>query len=538
MPELVSRGRTFTSAGATDAGRVRSGNEDRLLLDPEHGIFAVVDGVGGHAAGEVAASIAVDVIGRRLERPLWSPEQRVREAIALANNEILSHAQSSPQYAGMTCVLTLALLDGQRLTIGHVGDTRLYKLTPEGMAKLTHDHSPIGEREDSGELSESAAMRHPRRNEVFRDVGSIYHEPEDPDFVEVIETPFDARTAVLMCSDGLSDMVTAAAIERTIRQHAGNPGRVVEALIQAANEAGGKDNVSAIYIEGPAFAHALPVGTPSPDARGNAPTESVRRDWGTRATWLSIGLVAGLALGLGLAWILERYAPVGAQGGRTLVVAPSGSDGLQASFPTIGAALLAARPGDVVRIEPGDYQESVVLPAGVELIAREPGRVRLVARPGQPGSTALVAEGRTGNRISGITVFGRSDAPFGTGLRLSGHAIDVDDVRVEGEVGIGVDVMNDGDITMRGSRLANTGLAVRLGPGARPVIRQNVFAQTPGHRHPAIEAAADAAATVERNTFVGYHQLVGGMSLGDTPLLENNFIVRPGTQPSPARRGR
>src|SRR5690606_19222354 len=116
------------AAGATHPGRLRTSNEDRLHVDAERGIFVVVDGVGGHAAGEVAAAIAIDIIVQRLERPLWSPEQRVREAIALANNEILAQAQATPQQMGMTCVLTLALVTERGLTIGHVGDTRLYEL--------------------------------------------------------------------------------------------------------------------------------------------------------------------------------------------------------------------------------------------------------------------------------------------------------------------------------------------------------------------------------------------------------------------------
>ena len=236
------------AAGASDPGRLRSGNEDRLHVDAERGIFVVVDGVGGHAAGEVAAAIAVDIIVQRLERPLWSPEQRVREAIALANNEILTQAQASPERAGMTCVLTLALLTERGVTIGHVGDTRLYRLSGAGIAKLTHDHSPIGEREDAGELTELDAMRHPRRNEVFRDVGSAFHQPEDPGFIEVLDTGFSEESALLLCSDGLSDMLPSSTIQRIVHEHAGEPPMVVEALIRAANEAGGKDNVTAVLL--------------------------------------------------------------------------------------------------------------------------------------------------------------------------------------------------------------------------------------------------------------------------------------------------
>src|SRR6187431_1100050 len=129
----VTGGIRVTAAAASDRGRVRDGNEDRVHVDVAHGIFVVVDGVGGHAAGEVAATIAVDVIAQRLARPLWSPEQRVREAIALANNEILTQSAERPEHAGMTCVLTLALLTERGVTIGHVGDTRLYQLDANSM---------------------------------------------------------------------------------------------------------------------------------------------------------------------------------------------------------------------------------------------------------------------------------------------------------------------------------------------------------------------------------------------------------------------
>src|SRR5689334_10387930 len=230
MPEAASvTGITrVRAAAASDRGRIRDGNEDRVYVDVDRGIFAVIDGVGGHAAGEVAAAIAVDIIAQRLSRELWSPAQRVREAIALANNEILTQAGQSPQHAGMTCVLTVALLTERGVTVGHVGDTRLYKIDGSGIRKLTRDHSPVGEREDARELSEAEAMRHPRRNEVFRDVGSAFHEPDDDGFIDIVEEPFDSDCALLVCSDGLTDMVSASAIERVIRQHAGDPARVAE----------------------------------------------------------------------------------------------------------------------------------------------------------------------------------------------------------------------------------------------------------------------------------------------------------------------
>src|SRR5690242_13486552 len=160
------------SAGASDPGRARQNNEDAFHIDLDRGIFLVVDGIGGHAAGEQAAAIAVERIRTRLERHTGTPEQRVREAITMANNEILQAARRNPEWAGMACVLTLVLMENGSAVVGHVGDSRLYQIRRGQIRKITHDHSPVGEREDSHEISEAEAMRHPRRNEVYRDVGS------------------------------------------------------------------------------------------------------------------------------------------------------------------------------------------------------------------------------------------------------------------------------------------------------------------------------------------------------------------------------
>src|ERR1017187_1922138 len=176
-------------AGASDPGRVRQNNEDSLHLDAERGIFLVVDGIGGQAAGEKAAEIAVGRVRARLERQTGTAEQRVREAITMANNEILRAARGNPEWQGMACVLTLALLENSSVVVGHVGDSRLYQIRRGEIRKVTHDHSPVGEREDNRELSEAEAMRHPRRNEVFRDVGSEEHAPDDADFIEIQRIP-------------------------------------------------------------------------------------------------------------------------------------------------------------------------------------------------------------------------------------------------------------------------------------------------------------------------------------------------------------
>ena len=245
---------TLTAAGDTDPGLQREVNEDRFHIDVARGLFVLVDGVGGQAAGGKAADVALTMLRARLERETGPTADRVREAITIANNEIHRVASSRPEWTGMACVLTVAVVGEQVATIGHVGDTRLYKLRGDGIEKITRDHSPVGEREDANEISEIEAMRHQRRNEVYRDVGSEPHEQTDPEFIDLHEIPFEPDAALLLCSDGLTDLVESATINQIVTQLAGRPQEVVAALIEAANDAGGKDNVTVVYVEGELFA--------------------------------------------------------------------------------------------------------------------------------------------------------------------------------------------------------------------------------------------------------------------------------------------
>jgi len=239
---------------STDTGLVRTSNEDRHWIDEEHGIFLVVDGVGGRAAGETAAETAIEAIRTELTGEQQdAAEARVRRAIAAANNQIYEMALDSEALHGMACVLTLALVDGDQLVIGHVGDSRLYLIWNGGIRKLTPDHSPVGEGEDAGELTEQQAMLHPRRHEVFRDVGTQPHGAGDEGFIEVRRCIFRPDAAFLLCSDGLSDLLPAAAIREIVERYDGDAAAVARDLVEAANEAGGKDNITALFVAGSEF---------------------------------------------------------------------------------------------------------------------------------------------------------------------------------------------------------------------------------------------------------------------------------------------
>lgn len=243
----------WRSGVASDPGVVRSNNEDRVYADDAAGIFLVVDGMGGRAAGELAAQTAVEVIPKQLEGAEGGVPERVRQAITAANNEIFRLAEDRDECRGMACVLTLAVAHHDQITLGHVGDSRLYLVWNGNMRKLTSDHSPVGELEDRGELSEVEAMEHPRRNEVFRDVGSKLRDAHEEEFIQIKSFPFRPGAAILLCTDGLSDMLTSAEISSIVERYSGDPAMVARELVAAANEVGGNDNVSVIFVAGPEF---------------------------------------------------------------------------------------------------------------------------------------------------------------------------------------------------------------------------------------------------------------------------------------------
>jgi serine/threonine protein phosphatase PrpC len=285
---------TCTSGAATDTGRLRDHNEDRHWIDPARGIYLVVDGVGGQVAGEIAAETAVEAIRGSFagaEGDSSEPEARVRRAIALANNRIFELAQSRPELAGMACVLTLALVEDGRATIGHVGDSRLYLIWRGAIRKLTRDHSPVGEGEDSGTLSEAEAMQHPRRHEIYRALGAAPHDAADAGFIEIRRCRLRPDAALLLCSDGLTDQLTAEEIRDIAESYTGDAEAVARELVEAANLAGGRDNITALFAAGPAFRRAGSATRPRL-ARASLPARLLR----SRMAFLTYGLLLGMLL--------------------------------------------------------------------------------------------------------------------------------------------------------------------------------------------------------------------------------------------------
>ncbi len=448
-------------AGASDPGKVRRNNEDALLLDAERGIFLVVDGIGGQAAGEKAAEIAVGRIRARLERQTGTAEERIREAITMANNEILQAARSNEQWKGMACVLTLVVLDNGSAVVGHVGDSRLYQIRRGEIRKITHDHSPVGEREDNRELTEAEAMKHPRRNEVFRDVGSEEHAPGDADFIEVRRIPFDPDSALLLCSDGLSDQVRSDDIRRMVERNAGNPQGAVQELIAVANRAGGKDNVTVLVVEGEDFTAPL-----------EEPVKNAPSAWPRSAAWFVCGIAVALVAGwLSRSWWMPAPPPV--PGPQLLTVGP------EAAFASITEALAQAHPGDTVEVLLGDYREQVRLKTGVTLRSRVPREAKILAAPLSKGPAVIALDVKNA-RFEGFHIVGDAKAPLSAGVQIANSNLEVDDIEVEGAA-IGVEIRDSAGATLRASDIHDcTGEGVLIVGAGSPWISHNAFRRNKG----------------------------------------------------------
>lgn len=239
--------------GITDTGKLRSNNEDTFIAQPvmngKYIAGCVIDGVGGYSGGEVAAKLAHDAILNHLKKPGADIIATMREALSAANEAIYNEKKVSKGNEQMACVLTLALVDiaNNKFYYAHVGDTRLYLLRDSSLVKVTRDHSFVGFLEDSGRLSEEAAMQHPKRNEINKALG-FDMQIKAMDYIETGESPFLPSDTILLCSDGLSDMVNNNVITGILNldKSLSSKGK---ALIQAANDAGGKDNITVVLVK-------------------------------------------------------------------------------------------------------------------------------------------------------------------------------------------------------------------------------------------------------------------------------------------------
>lgn len=236
----------ITCAGRTDVGIIRSGNEDSFLIVPERGIFVVADGMGGHAAGEVASDMAVRAIARELGslRGLGDNDvaERMRTAIIAANASIFQRTLTEHDKRGMGTTVTALVLFNGRFLIGQVGDSRGYLLREGKLSQVTKDHSYVQEQVDAGYLTPEQARTHPYSNVITRCVGA------NADVVPDIYVGAAKQGDVfLLASDGLTGMLEDYELEQ-ILQSDEMPQAHVDALIDEANRHGGLDNITAILV--------------------------------------------------------------------------------------------------------------------------------------------------------------------------------------------------------------------------------------------------------------------------------------------------
>ena len=227
---------------------IRSGNEDSFFAHAtrERGIFIVADGMGGHAAGEVASEMTVQIISRELHDLRdadGSAEERVSDSIRLANRAVYERTMQESDKQGMGTTASVLLVSGNRYLIGQVGDSRIYLLRDGALKQLTKDHSYVQEQVDAGLLTPEQARYHPYSNVITRCVGAS-------DSVEPDTYHGEVRTGdvYLVASDGLTGMVDDRRLQLLLFSRA-TPGRVVDALISEANGRGGLDNITAIVVQ-------------------------------------------------------------------------------------------------------------------------------------------------------------------------------------------------------------------------------------------------------------------------------------------------
>jgi PPM family protein phosphatase len=259
----------------SDTGRQRNANEDSFFVRAP--IFVVADGMGGAQAGEVASKSAADAFD--VDLPSGPPERVLRETILEANRRIHDLARADPSRAGMGTTLTAAIVDAEseEVAIGHVGDSRAYRLRGSRLEQLTRDHSLVEEMRRKGQLTDAQAEDHPQRSIITRALGP---EPEvEPDVQTVPAVPGDA---FLICSDGLTTMIGEDQIAKLLRS-ASSMQAAVNALVDEANRAGGRDNITALAfrLEDAAAPQRQPEGAtligPSAEEAGLTATEVRRR---------------------------------------------------------------------------------------------------------------------------------------------------------------------------------------------------------------------------------------------------------------------
>jgi len=236
--------------GVSDVGRCREINQDRLLIDTGLQLYAVADGMGGHAAGEVASQLAIESLAQTIDiendgRPSTPDEaaQRLEHAFHEGNRKICESVLARGEWRGMGTTIVALMAIGDEAVIGHVGDSRAYLLRDGSLGRLTSDHSWVNEQVKLGLMTDAEAHRHPMRNIVTRALGNRADLQ-----VELTRERLLAGDVFLLCSDGLNSMLSDEEIRETLEAHAENPEEACQRLVAQANQKGGEDNITVVVV--------------------------------------------------------------------------------------------------------------------------------------------------------------------------------------------------------------------------------------------------------------------------------------------------
>jgi protein phosphatase len=244
--------------GQTDVGRKRKLNEDAFLVSPETHLFAVCDGMGGHNAGEVASRMASETLSAFIEKSHREKEitwpygldvnlsfdgNRLKTALKLANKKVFKAADNREDYTGMGTTAVAALISGNVMTVGSAGDSRCYLLRDGKLTQLTRDDSWVSAAWAEGILSAQEIEKHPLRNVITKAVGA-----KDTIDLDIVEHHFQNGDLALLCSDGLHSLINDEEIQRVLTPLPQSLKEAAQKLIDAANEAGGKDNISVVLL--------------------------------------------------------------------------------------------------------------------------------------------------------------------------------------------------------------------------------------------------------------------------------------------------
>ena len=248
------------TAAVTDPGRTRRHNEDAYVIEPP--LFAIADGMGGAQAGEVASRLATAAL--KESHPNGGGERRISDLIQEANRRVYDRSSSDPNTSGMGTTITVALVENDTVSFGHVGDSRAYLIRDNRMEQLTEDHSLVNELLKTGKLSREEAETHPQRSVITRALGT------DPDVdVDTFSVRAEGGDLFLLCSDGLTDMVSERSILDVVERNREDIDGALRALVKEANRGGGQDNITVVAFEiadgaapvhdGETREHALPA---------------------------------------------------------------------------------------------------------------------------------------------------------------------------------------------------------------------------------------------------------------------------------------